>query len=48
MTLLVDVHGVTGSSPVLSTIKSPEIKRFRGFFLHFAVKKFDHIFEVTF
>ena len=38
----------TGSSPVLSTIKSSEISWFRSFFLHFAVKKFNHIFEVTF
>ena len=38
----------TGSSPVLFTIKSSEIAWFLSFFLHFAVKKFDHIFEVTF
>ena len=46
--MALDVHGVTGSSPVLSTIKAPKSLDFGAFSCTFLAKKFNHIFEVTF
>ena len=46
--MALDVHGVTGSSPVLSTIKSSEIVRFQSFFFAFHAKKFAVFWKIRF